>query len=291
MPVKETTYLTKELIEHIQKKVKDPIWKMGVLAAFTKHWYDVIAVSPKDLIHFLGNLDTGWKHISERHGFYSDTNYFGYGKIGNPSKFNRKSIPIEDYVKIADDIYSYGVKDLKPNKKSEIFDKYKGKSNRYIGSNGTPKEFYLILYKGTRIVHSIYPENDLSGNHSMRLLQDFGRCKDKIVATHNLIEDWYTIMIPYENKDKIIRYVVVIRLNEYSLICKVYIQANNFNGTPLFTFYPEQFTFKANDKLGSPIRSGDIEFTRFLNGLGIADFSAIENRILQCEEHFKNEIK
>ena len=88
------------MIEHIQQRAKDPIWKMGVLAAFTKNWFDIIAVSPLNLIHFLGNPDTGWNHINTRHNFYSGTNYFGYGQIGNPSKFTRTSIPINDYVKI-----------------------------------------------------------------------------------------------------------------------------------------------------------------------------------------------
>jgi hypothetical protein len=208
--VTNKAYLTKELIEHIQRKAEDPIWKMGILAAFTKNWYDILAVSQLDLIHFLGNPDTGWNHIRERHGFYSDTNYFGYGKIGNPSKFTRSSIPIYDFVNVADDIYFSGKKETDNHKKSEIFDKYTGKSNRYTGSDGTQKNFCLVLYKGTRIVHSLYPENDLENNRPKRNLKEFARCRDKITATQKLIEDILTISIPYENKNKVIRYVIVI---------------------------------------------------------------------------------
>ena len=74
---------------------------MGVMAKFTKHWYDVFTISPLGLIHIQGNQDTGWKHIMDRHGYFSDQSYFGEGALGNPNKFTRSSIPINDYLFIS----------------------------------------------------------------------------------------------------------------------------------------------------------------------------------------------
>jgi len=287
--VKDKTYLTTELIENIQQKAKDPIYKMGFIM-LTKNWYDIISVSPINLIHFVGNSDTGWKHINERHGFYSDTNYFGYGKIREPSKYTRTSIPIHDYVNVADDIFISGIKETIGHKKEDIFEKYSGKSNRYTGSDGSFKDFCLILYKGTHIVHSLYPENDLAADSPKRTLRDFARCRDKITSTQKLIEDILTISIPYENKKKVIRYVIIIRLDEYTLKGNLYLQVNNYMGVPLFTLFPELCTFNANLKLSKPLSNAGIEFTRFMNGLGFADFTAIEEQMLKVEEHLKNKI-
>lgn len=285
--MKEKIYLTKAQIEHIQQQAKNPIWKMGILSAFTKNWFDVLAVSPNNLIHFSGNTDTGWQHIRERHEFYSDINYFGNGKIGNPSKFSKSSIPIFDYVQVADDVFTTGEKEVKPHPDSDMFDKFKGQSNRYTGSDGTPKTFFLVLYKGTRIVHSVYPSDNLKGKPPKRVLKDFARCRDKIIAVKTLIDDFYTITIPYENKEKVIRYVIVIRMNENTLLCKVFVQVNTLHGVPFYTIFPELAIFKANFKLLNPLGIGDIEFTRFLNGLGYADFAKIEEIIFKVEESIR----
>jgi hypothetical protein len=127
-------YLTPELIKHVEHSAKDIVWKMGVLSKLTKYWYDVLIVSPLGLIHIEGNDDTGWKHISERHGYFSNSSYFGGDALGNPSMFTRDCRPINDFRDVADDIYHQQQKDTRLHPDSEKFEKYNGISARYTSA-------------------------------------------------------------------------------------------------------------------------------------------------------------
>ena len=282
-------YLTEDLIVLIQRQALDPIWKI-VTWKTPNNWFDIVTVSPLNLIHFYGNSDTGWQHIQERHQYFSDKNYFGKGALGNPSKLKKGSIPINDYVNIADDVFYQGIKDTKPHPDNNLFDKYKGESVRYTDSQGIAKEFFLVLYKSTKIVHSIFPVKNLEGK-SKRILVDFARCKDQIVLKKKPIDDYFTITIPYENCDKIIRYVFVIRMHEFTQICKIFLQVNDFNGLPWYTMYPELAKFKANFVLSPPILNIDLEFTRFLNGLGYTNFTELEKVIQIVEDYLQTQLK
>ncbi|MEJ0106622.1 MAG: hypothetical protein WDO19_30530 [Bacteroidota bacterium] len=54
----EKQCLTKELIREVQMQAADVVWLIGVLAKFTRKWYDVLTVSPLGLIHIQGNDDS-----------------------------------------------------------------------------------------------------------------------------------------------------------------------------------------------------------------------------------------
>jgi hypothetical protein len=123
------------------------------------------------------------------------------------------------------------------------------------------------------------------------VLKDFARCKNKIAAEKILIDNNYTITIPYENNSKIIRYVIVIRMDEDTLLSKVFIQVNSLNGIPLYTMYPEQFSFQAEINLSRDLRSVDFEFIRFLNGLGLADFTQVEEIVLKVEDFLQSQVR
>lgn len=163
MVAKTNRYLSQDLISRMIIEAKDPIWKKGIVIGMGSNWYDIVAVSPLDIIHFYGNTDTGWQHINNRHNFYSNALYFGKDALGNPSKFSHTSMPIEDYLRIADDVFSAGTIDTKPHPDDKHFVKYIGKSSRYGGYKGVVKEFVLILYRGTKIVHSVYPQKNVDG--------------------------------------------------------------------------------------------------------------------------------
>jgi len=276
-------YLTPSMIDRMLMQAQNPIWKMGVLAGSHKGWLSIIAVSKLNLIHFYGNTDTGWQHIIDRHGHYSDKNYFGDGAVGNPHKFKENTLAIFDFVNIADDVFQNGILDTRPHPDSLLFEKYKGKSARFTSSNGSFKDFFLVLYRNTRIVHSVYPAKHLDIKPPKRILPEFARCRDKISAEKRIVDDVYTITVPYENAAGVIRYVFIIRLNENSLICKGYLQVNYANGAPYFSLYPNLFEFPANFEFASPPISDDINFTRFLNSLGYADFSELEKLIREVE--------
>ena len=193
-------YLTPELIKEVLRQANDIVWQMGVLAKFTKKWYDVLTVSPLGLIHIEGNEDTGWKHISQRHGYFSDKCYFGDGAIGNPNKFTRRSVPIEDYRSIADEIYRQNQIDNKEHPDTALFVKYRGKTAGYNGSNGVEMDFHLVLYKGTKIVHSLYPAKNLEGKLPKKVLKEFIRANVKIRAEHKIADDYF--MVIYRTKIK-----------------------------------------------------------------------------------------
>ena len=69
-----SSILTTSEIAFILQKANDPIYKIpGVVCFFSKNNpLEIIKVSPKGLIFIEGNDETGFKHISERHNYYSD---------------------------------------------------------------------------------------------------------------------------------------------------------------------------------------------------------------------------
>jgi hypothetical protein len=280
----QPVYLTPELIAEVLRQANDFVWRIGVLAKLTKNWYDVMTISPKGLIFIEGNSDTGWKHITERHGYFSNRSYFGDGSIGNPNKFTRTSVPIDDYRMVADDVFTPNNKDNKIHPDSHLFEKFKGKSSHYTGSNGIEQEFHLVLYKGTKIVHSLYPSKNLEGKIPKRILRDFIRSKDKITATTRPKDDYYIVKIPYENKQGIVRYIIIFKIDSSSLMTKGYIQVNNFDGADWFTTYPHLCYFKVNTVLPSTFFGNiPIEFTRFINTLCFTNLSKLEVVIADIE--------
>jgi len=283
-------YLTPELIKEVLRQASDIVWKMGVLSKFTKNWYDVLTVSPLGLIHIEGNEDTGWKHITERHGFFSGKGYFGEGAVGNPNKFTRNSTPIYDYRNISDHIYSQNQIDSKPHPDNDLFVKYSGKSSLFKGSNGTEMEFHLVLYKGTKIVHSLYPTKSLEGKRHKRVLKGFIRSNDKIKAEHKIIDDYVMVFIPYENIQGVIRYTIVFKIDKETQMTKGYIQTHALNGDPIFTTYPALCNFKVNTVLPKGFEEADIEFVRFINGLTLADLSKLEAVIDKIEKQLQQVI-
>lgn len=285
----QKNYLTPNLIEYILKKAADPIWEMPILSAFTNHWYDVMVVSQFGLIHFSGNADTGWEHIRNRHNLYSDRNYFGKGAIGNPSKFSSKSIPIHDFVRVSDDVFRNGVKDIKEHPDSVIFEKYKGSSNRYSGSDGTPVDFFLVFYKGTRIVHSVYPVKSMDERSPKRILGDFARCKTEIKSTKRLVDDWYTIEIPYENRRGVIRYVIILRLQEKTNIARFYIQVNNLQGVPLYTHFKYEIIQEKINLTGHPNNDNTV-LQKLLLGLQYQEMNDLEMTIKEMEKFHQSQI-
>jgi hypothetical protein len=276
-------YLNSELIQDVSKQANDIVWKMGILAKFTKKWYDVMTVSPLGLIHIEGNADTGWKHIMERHGYFSNSSYFGDGAVGNPSKFTHNSIPIKDYRDVADEIFHMGQKDTKPHPDGSLFEKYKGRSARHTGAKGIPIEFQLVLYKGTKIVHSLYPTKTIGEKVPKKMLKNFVRDKPKINATTRPCDEFHLINIPYINREGVTRYTIIFKLDNKSLMAKGYIQTHALNGCPIFINWPHICYFKVNTVLPPLLGDVNIEWIRFINGLSLADLSKLEVQIERQE--------
>jgi len=192
---------------------------------------------------------------------------------------------------VADDIFRLNQKDERSHHDDHIFEKYKGQSSRYTGSKGIMKEFHLVLYKGTKIVHSLYPSKTLGAKPPKRVLKDFIRAKDKIGATTKPIDKYFLINIPYENKEKIVRYVIIFKLDKISMMAKGYIQVNALNGCPIFTTYPELCHFKINTILPKLFEETNIEFVRFINGLTLADLSKLKVIIDKIETDLQKKLQ
>lgn len=276
-------YLTPELIQHIQQKAKDIIWKIGVQSAFKKEWYSILSVSLLDLIHFHGNEDTGWEHAMKRHGYYSNEPYFGKGALGEPSKFKSTGTPIFDWVQIADDVFSMGELDTRDHPDSDLFVKYTGKSNRFEGSNGEMKDFSLILYRDTKIVHSIFPKKDMEERVIKSKLKDIKRAPDLVTAEWHIARSRLIIRIPYINRYKIVRYTIIIATELETIFCKAHLQINWPSGNTRYSMYT-LMTFNIRLKR-EDIQTNNIEFTRFLNTFTeYGDFRHIEGFIERTEK-------
>src|SRR5690606_5770127 len=206
-------YLTSDMIHQIEQQAKDPIWQMGILASFKNRWFDIMSISPKGLIHIHGNRDTGWAHIMSRHSYYSNDLYFGQGALGNPSRFRSSDIPIFEWRQIADDVFISGKIDEKEHPDSALFVKYIGKSARFTNSNGESKDFILILYRNTHIIHSIFPRKSLQPDTPKSKLRDLKRAIDYIKVEKPLFHDFFIIRIPYVNVQFIERYVIIIHID------------------------------------------------------------------------------
>lgn len=277
-------YLTPELIQHVQKEAEDPIWRMGILAAMKKQWYNIMCISPRGLIHIHGNRDTGWAHIISRHSYYSNDLYFGEGALGDPSRFQPSGIPIFDWVQVADDVFANGQIDHKEHQDAALFVKYNGQSSSFGGSNGLAKDFILILYRDTWIVHSLFPKKSLQPDTPKSKLRDLKRALDYISAETTLVAENLTIRIPYVNSEIIERYVIVIYINLHTMKGRAHLQVNWPNGAPRFSIHTLLMFDVRLDR--ADVIANNIEFTRFINTFTkYGDFAHIEEVMNRTEKN------
>ena len=109
------------------------------------------------LILIEGNYKTGFQHISKRHDYFSSRFYWKGNKLGNGKKFWSRTAGSKAYLEIADKIYN--INNLIENDiKDNGYDVYKTK----LIINDIESFYRLVLYLGTKIIHTIYPEKDIS---------------------------------------------------------------------------------------------------------------------------------
>jgi len=187
-------------------------------------------------------------------------------------------VPIFDWTQIADDVYTQGTVDTKEHPDAAQFIKYIGKSSRFTGSNGEAKDFVLILYRGTTIVHSIFPKKDLEGGKPKTKLRDFKRALDYISAEKQLLGKWLTIRIPYVDVHATVRYILIVHTDTDTMHSKAHLQINWPNGQPRYSIHTlEIFDIRLNKE---DVEQGNLEFTRFLNSFAkFQNFDHIEEAI------------
>ncbi|OPB95394.1 hypothetical protein [Elizabethkingia occulta] len=162
----------------------------------------------KHLIFVEGNEDTGFKHFNNRHGYFSYKNYWRISdkkeyKLDDPSKFRSQMIPIIDYLKIADEIFSEENKNITKNNRPDLFDKYTGS---YSYHNNESEKYHLLTYKDTKIVHTFFPDKK---KHNPKQKCKFG--KEVVTSSLKLPEGFRDLLLPYENEKGIIAFSFLIR--------------------------------------------------------------------------------
>ncbi len=162
-------------------------------------WKDIVWVTPINKLAFIwGNEDTGFLHINKRHLFYQNLKFWKEnGKPDDPSLFKRNTIPRGDYMNIADDVFSKGVKNKKGER--EGFDNYTG---LFKHRDGDEHEYILVTYKDTKIVHTLYPTKKI-GNQVRP--KDFLWHRGDVTGTLTFPEgeSRLEIVIPYVDSDNI----------------------------------------------------------------------------------------
>ncbi|WP_284653515.1 hypothetical protein [Flavobacterium terrisoli] len=183
------------------------------------------------LIFVIGNADTGFKHLNERHSYFSFQNFWVKKdetefKLDNPTKFHPKMMPIIDYVKIADAIFCSENKNITKNHSPHLFDKYTGE---YLYENGSQEKYHLITYKDTKIVHTMFPDKK---KHNQKIRFKYG----KGIATTKLkympSNAYNDLLVPYENKDKVVAYSILLRKFYNEKIERFIIQKHDKEGNP-----------------------------------------------------------
>jgi hypothetical protein len=194
--MKETLLTTGE-IEKISTKAKYSILNNpGFVGQFTKFKTDIFSISPnKKLIFIQGDNFTGLQHINMRHRFYTNA----HSKISEnefvaTSRFPKDSGTLFDYQKISESVYNPENMDSK-NNNPELFDVYKGKVDE--------TEYRLILYKDTKIVHTLFPVERKKPKKKFE--------KTDIVAQwHDLVT--LLAVIPYFDSNQVLRYGIGVTL-------------------------------------------------------------------------------
>ena len=202
-------------IRLIEKEANNPWYKQDNILIQPEDYKSIIKVTEKGLVFIYGNSDTGLNHINERHRHRNGNYKLTKGKVENPSLFNLNACSIKDYTQIADEIFVNGKKVLDKTG-SELFVVYKG--------NYQNDEYKLVLYKGSRIIHTLYPQKK-KNNISKRQLIKY--VLGEMKATHLLSKNVYTVTIPYVNSEDIVKYAFHFRLKPEINIEELWIEIKN----------------------------------------------------------------
>jgi hypothetical protein len=174
------THIDIEIIKENSKS--NPVFQyygLRKLVSPQMNWKEVVAVSDKGLILIKGNCDTGYQHINERHNFWSIKPYSNGKEFQAQSKFPENIAPIE-FIKIADSIYSlenFIVKN--EHNGADKFEKYVGDYS-FDGENF--EKVNLILYKTTKIIHSLYPQNKRYNKNKNKTKYPYTRGQVKVTT-------------------------------------------------------------------------------------------------------------
>lgn len=209
----ENLLLTVDEIQEIERTAANsPELRLeNVINFFGNGHKTIYKISPvKGLIFIKGNSETGFEHIHARHEFWSTNPYWkenpeGKTKLGDPSRFNKSSIPIIDYILLGDAIFSNENKNTDKNHDPSRFDMYSGE---YTEQDGSKSVYHLLTYKDTKIVHTLYPQ---SQKYNLKRPDKFHFSRGTVSAEETPAKSLFEIKIPYLNSENKTVYSILIR--------------------------------------------------------------------------------
>lgn len=198
-------YLTDIEIEQIKSEAhSNPEYRDDRILRFGKHHNSVLKVSQiHNLILIQGNENTGYQHIHRKHDYYQSKVHWKKGQLGTGSKFASSTIGFWDYLKIADKIYDVNnlVIEDKVNNDYELY-------KATLDVNGIEYTFRLLLYKGTKIIHNLFPEQDVT---EWIRPDKFNFIRFVSEGTVDYKNSTKSFSILYQNKKKIVFKVSIVK--------------------------------------------------------------------------------
>ncbi|AEA44123.1 hypothetical protein [Fluviicola taffensis] len=228
--------------------------------------------SENHLIFVEGNGDTGYGHLRDRHNFFSFKNYWLQNedkkfKLDNPSKFHPNMIPIIDFVKIADAIYTNENKNTAKNKRPDFFDLYTG---TYCFEGSTEK-YHLLTYKDSKVVHTLFPDKK---RHNRKIRLEYGK---GIVSTKLKVPPGYNdLLVPYLDSHDVVAYSILIRKFYSEKIERIFIQKHDKNGSPETLFLLGYRNF-------DDFETFERDLIEWYQRGDLSDFEKIINQIDKCD--------
>jgi calcineurin-like phosphoesterase family protein len=229
--------LTGEEIKEIEEKaaVHSDLRQPNLINLFGKSHKTIFNLSlTHGLILIQGNQDTGFEHIRRRHEFYSRYSFWKEQIEKNdenfildiPSKFSPKSIPILDYIKIADELYKPENLNNTKNKNPHQFDMFSGK----VSYHKSDQTYHLILYKNSKIIHTLYPDKSIK---KRKRVKGFHFFRGPISASNDLSNGIITIKFNYLNHQNKKKYLIVIEKNLSKRVETITVSTCDLEGLPL----------------------------------------------------------
>lgn len=256
--------LTQEEIQLVIVEAKKPEWGNPNLMGLDSKKTSIFRISlPSGLIMIRGNKYTGLDHIDERHRFGQQTWREDKDELSVSSEFRFGVSPF-DFIHIAESVYKPNNKRSDLNKRPDEFDLYVG---THIYKNGDPADFRLLTYKGTSIIHALFPvktgnprEKLLSKKQHKELLK-YRECA--VGMTFDARGSLHTYTIPYKNKVGQEIFKLVIRGIDRYPFERWYVQINEGNSAYLQTVFIKEVVLRL------PVEHG------FIRSIFISDGSKI----------------
>ena len=194
----------------------------------------IVKVSPiTGLIIVEGNEHTGFQHIHSRHEYYSFKPYWVETKseevikkkLQDPSRFNPDSVPFWDYIKIADSIYKSENINTENNRRLNEFDLFIGP---HIAKDGLQEFYKLLLYKNTKVVHTLYPK---SQKYNRKKPKDFNLARGIVSGNISYKSSIVEIIIPYKDHENNTKYSILVKKNLNVMREECFVLIHGDNGT------------------------------------------------------------